>query len=147
MDDATSPRPGTRRDRTLTQVLARTPDGVDEARVIGWAADLAAEIERQGPPGSPVRLQPGTVVIDDADHAQIAAPDSERDVLLELLGAEDGPADPVRDLAAVVYAALGGTRERGAPIVPIPGVSLLTNQVLLDTLDPAGRRPRSSGGR
>jgi formylglycine-generating enzyme required for sulfatase activity len=149
---------------TLARLITDSSQGLEVRRVLEWADQLAAAIDRLHARGRRHgSIDPSSVYIDEQDRAHLAVETrsdeepTERDLLLGDAGAGQAPKaipvrpeDDVRALAATLYEALGGDRlAKATPASlppPVPGVSVQINLALLGILSRApGRRVTQAG--
>ena len=112
-DDQTSRVPND--GRTLAELIAESPRGVDAERVIAWAGHLAGPLDE-----TPSTVYPHRVMIAADDYASLAGADHDAERAL-LFGRVVAPSDCVQSLAATLFEALAGSPPV-SPALPIPGL-------------------------
>ncbi len=141
---ATEPEPPR---RSLAELIAGSPQGLEPARVVAWACQVAADLESLHGSGScHGRVDARSIEIDPDGTARLVRIEPGGDERGLLLGPLPGSARrDVYDLGAATYQALCGNRPGGDP-APIRGVTVQVNLALLAALGrDAAARPATAG--
>ncbi len=133
--------------RSLAELIARSPQGIEPARIVAWACQVAAELDSLHDSSScHGNVDARSIEIGPDGTARLARAEPGGDERGLLLGALPGAARrDVHDLAAATYQALSGSPPGDDPS-PIPGVTVQVNLALLAALGrDAAARPATAG--